>query len=165
MSRKLPEIAVMVALAAILFSVENLIPTPMPWLRLGLANVISLLALRWWGLHEALFIVVLRVLIASLFTGKLLQPVFVMSLGGNISAALGMWLVMKIGRQKFSLIGVSIWGALFKNSTQLAIVSWLYISQFHIIFLLPLILLSSLAGGLIIGTLGIFLDRRLSQVL
>jgi heptaprenyl diphosphate synthase len=104
-------------------------------------------------------------LIVSLFTGKLLQPVFVMSMGGSLSAAMGMWFVMKFGRQQFSLIGVSIWGAVFKNVTQLAIVSWLYISQFRIIFLLPLILISSLAGGLIIGVLGTLLDRRLSQIL
>ncbi|HDQ46065.1 MAG TPA: Gx transporter family protein [bacterium] len=165
MSRKITEIAVMTALAAILFSVESLIPTPVPWLRLGLANVVSLLALYWWGLREALLIAVLRVLIAGLFTGRLMQPVFVMSMGGSLSAVLGMWLMIRFAKHHFSLIGVSIWGALCKNTAQLAIVSWLYISRFHLIFLLPGILFVSLASGLIIGALGYVLDRRLSRIL
>ena len=155
----------MIATASILFSIESLIPAPFPWFRLGLANVVTVLSLKWWGVKETLIIVILRVLIASMLTGKLLQPVFVLSLGGSLAAALVMWWVLTLTKTMFSLVGISIWGAVAKNGMQLAIVSWIYFSNSQIFRLLPLLLPASVISGLLIGLIAILIDRRLSGLI
>lgn len=165
MRKKLPMLALMIAAASILFSVESLIPSPLPLFRLGLANVVTLLALRWWGLKETLIIVVFRTLVASLLTGRLMQPVFVLSLGGGLAAALMMWVLMRATGPVFSLVGISIWGAAAKNAAQLAILAWIYISGNQVFSLLPVFLPMSLISGSIIGLLALLLEGRLSGLL
>jgi len=163
MSRKTTQIGLMVATAAILFSVESLIPVPFPWFRLGLANVITLLALRWWGLKEGLFIVLLRVIIGSLITGRLMQPMFVLSLGGSIAAALGMAAFLPLHQRGLSLIGISMIGAVLKNVTQLILTYILIISEIHLVFLAPAMFVASLITGFITGLCAIILDHRLVE--
>ena len=79
--------AVFVAVASILFMLESLVQNPVPWMRLGFANIVTLLALKWWGLKETLIVVILRVLVGSFLTGKYLHPVFLLSLSGSLTAA------------------------------------------------------------------------------
>lgn len=163
MSHKTTQIGLMVATAAILFSVESLIPVPFPWFRLGLANVITLLALRWWGLKESLFIVLLRVVIGSLITGRLLQPMFILSLGGSLSAALGMAGFMRLYQKGLSFIGISIIGSVLKNITQLILTYLLIISETHLVILVPAMLIASIITGLITGLCTVILDNRLRK--
>lgn len=154
----------MVATAAILFSVESLIPVPFPWFRLGLANVITLLALKWWGLRESLLIVLLRVAIGSLMTGRLMQPVFLLSMGGSLAAALGMAGLIRFNQRSLSLIGISITGSVLKNITQLVLIYFLIISESHLILLSPAMLIASLVTGMITGVCAMWLDARLHPV-
>jgi heptaprenyl diphosphate synthase len=158
---KTVQLALLAAVASILFTLESLIPNPFPWMRLGLANVVTLLALRWWGLKEAMVIVILRVLVGSLLIGKFFHPVFLLSLAGGIAAALSMGLVMKVTEEIFSLIGISIIGSFFKNSTQLLLAYLLYVRHLHLFSLLPLFLFSSLIGGAVIGILSEFIYSKL----
>jgi len=151
----------MVATAAILFSVESLIPVPFPWFRLGLANVITLLALKWWGLKESVFIVLLRVVIGSLITGRLLQPLFILSLGGSLAGALGMAGFIRFNQKGLSLIGISIIGSVLKNIAQLILTYLLIISETHLVILAPAMLVASIITGFITGLIAIILDNRL----
>ncbi|MBN2415758.1 Gx transporter family protein [bacterium] len=160
MQKKIVYIAVMTAFASVLFIIENLVSLPLPWLRLGLANVMTLLALKWWGLKEGLLITLLRVLVGGLLSGRFLQPLFWMALSGGIGAALGMWLLFQF-RRWFSLVGISVFGAVVKNAIQLAGAYLLLGMQAGVLTLLPLILFSSLVSGALIGLLGGLLDRSL----
>lgn len=153
----------MVATAAILFSVESLIPVPFPWFRLGLANVITLLALHWWGLKESLFIVLLRVVIGSLITGRLLQPVFILSMGGSLAAALGMAGFIRFNQKGLSFIGISMIGSVLKNITQLVLTYLFIISETHLMILVPAMLIASIITGFITGLCAIILDDRLQK--
>lgn len=154
----------MVAAAAILFSLESLIPVPFPWFRLGLANVVTLLALNWWGLKEGLLIVILRVIVGSLITGRFLQPVFILSLGGGLTAALGMAIFLRANHRRLSFIGISIIGSILKNITQLILAYLLIISENHLFFLFPAMLIASLITGIITGMCAILLDDRLGKI-
>lgn len=162
MHKKMVYIAVMTALASVLFIIENLVSLPLPWLRLGLANVMTLLALKWWGLKEGLLITILRVLLGGLLSGRFFQPLFWMALAGGTGAALGMWLLFHF-RRWFSLVGISIFGALVKNIVQLICAYLLLGMQKGIMAMLPLLLLSALVSGAIIGLLGTVLDRSLGS--
>ena len=156
------QLALLVAIASILFTLESLVQSPLPWMRLGLANMITLLALRWWGMKEAMAIVVLRVLLGSFLVGKFFHPVFLMSLSGGIMAALTMGIVMKSTKEVFSLIGISIIGSFFKNVTQLIVAYLIYVRHFQLFSLLPLFLLSSLIGGAVVGILSHLIDSKLN---
>ena len=134
------QVALLVAIASILFTLESLVQSPLPWMRLGLANIITLLALRWWGMKEAMAIVVLRVLLGSFLVGKFFHPVFLLSLSGGVMATLTMGTVMKM---------------------QLVLAYLIYIRHSHLFSLMPLFLLSSLIGGAVIGILAQFIDSKL----
>jgi len=151
-----------VAIGSILFAVENVVQTPFPWIRLGLANIVTLLALQWWGLKEALLILVLRVLLGSFLTGKFLHPAFVLSLSGGIVATLAMHVALVYKKRIFSLVGVSIVGALAKNIAQLLVAYFLYVKQSMIITLLPLFLFSTLVTGIAVGILAHLLNQRIA---
>ena len=148
---KTMQLAILVALGSMLFILENFIPMPMPWMRLGLANVVTLLALYWWGMKEAALIVALRVILGGLLSGKFLTPAFVLAFSGGIVSFLAMAYALRFGSKIFGVIGISLWGAIFKNVTQLCLVGWVYIGNFNILALLPFILFSTLFSGLVTG--------------
>ena len=148
-------------MASILFTLESYVPSPVPWIRLGLANIVSILALKWWGMKEAMLILLLRVVLGSLLAGKFLQPVFIISLSGGIAATITMGMLIRLEKKVFSLIGVSILGALSKNIVQMLVAYFLYIRQIEILTLLPLFLFSSLITGFIIGFFAIIILDKL----
>ena len=153
--------ALMVSVASGLFVLESLIPNPVPWFRLGLANIITLLAITWWGVREALIILVLRVFLGSLLAGRLFHPIFVLSLSGGVTATLVMALCSRFGKKVFSMIGISVCGALSKNVTQLIVAYLIYIRQISIFNLLPIFLSASLFAGLLIGFIAYLIDVRM----
>lgn len=164
MTHKTVQIALLGSAASILFSLESLIQSPVPIVRLGLANIVTILCLKWWGIREALVVVLVRVVLGSFVTGKFLHPVFLLSLSGGIVATFAMGATIIYGKQVFSLIGVSIIGALFHNVTQLSIAYFLYVRQIQIFFLLPLFLFSSTVSGIVIGFLSYILDEKMNMV-
>ena len=165
MSRKNVQIALMVAVSTVFYSIENYIPIPLPWMRLGLANVITLLALKWWGINETLIIVVLRVILGSLLSGKLFTPIFLLSLTGSLAAALAMFIIMRYLDKLFSLTGISILGAFVKNTTQVIVVYLIFVRQLNVLLFLPVFLLSSLVSGIIIGILAEIIHKKIYDYL
>jgi heptaprenyl diphosphate synthase len=151
LSIKTTRIGLLVAMATILSALETSIPNPMPWIRLGLANLATILALKWWGMREAFLIVALRVFLSSLILGRLFQITFWLSFSGSIAACLGMWLIFRFFKKFFSLIGISIFGAVCHNLTQIFVAYFLFVHHTTLFSLIPLLLLSSLFSGLIIG--------------
>lgn len=150
-NQKLVRLALLVSAGLVLHVFEAHIPQPLPWVRIGLANLVTLLALVLWGFWEALTVLLLRVLLGSLFTGTLFSPVFPFALAGGLAGVLIMGLAWSLLRPFLSVVGVSILGALAHNVTQLVLAHWLYIQRNEIFYLLPPILLSSLLTGCIIG--------------
>jgi heptaprenyl diphosphate synthase len=153
----------MTALATILASVESLIQPPVPFLRLGLANGVTLLALKWMGFKEGIFIAAARVLLASLILGRLFQPSFFLSLSGSLLAALVMGLMIRRDETWFSLIGISVAGAFFHNLAQIIVAS-LMIGRFIGFSMIPLFFLTSLAAGILIGYFTILIQQRYHSV-
>jgi heptaprenyl diphosphate synthase len=120
---------------------------------LGLANAMTLFALRWWGIREGLAVVILRVAIGTLLTGTWFQPAFFLALSGGIAAAVVMFIALRVFPRAFSLIGLSILGALSKNIAQLETADKLFIHQPMIWSLLPFFLFASLVSGFCVGLL------------
>lgn len=156
-------LALLVAMGLALFVFESMIPRPLPWLRLGLANIATLMALYLFGVKEAFIVAMMRAVLGSLVVGGLFNPSFLFSfLGGFVSAGM-MAFMFSFFKGTFSVVGVSIWGALAHNFAQLALAITLFVHRWELLYLLPLFLLSTVATGFFIGVLVFLLLQRTSR--
>ena len=131
--------AIMVALGVILHRLEALLPLPSPWIKLGLANLMTLVALVFLGFKEAVIVTFLRVVLGSILGGTFLGPTFFLSLAGGIAAILIMGMLYKIGKNYMSLIGISIFGTYTHTLATSLCVYYFLIREsfFYIASLLP----------------------------
>lgn len=150
-TQKLVYFSFLTTLAAALGLLEAMLPNPfpLPGIKLGLANIVTLLVIYVFGLKEGLAISILRVLFVSFLSGTFLSVAFFLSLSGGILSALVM-AVMKIYVHDFSIIGISIAGSVAHNVGQLLTASFL-IQTGYIFFYLPVLLLAALPTGLLTG--------------
>ncbi|MDQ6958829.1 MAG: Gx transporter family protein [Mariprofundaceae bacterium] len=147
-------------LAVSMHVLEAGLPGLGPWLKPGLANVITLITLVLLGPRAALALAIARVFTGSMLIGTMLTPTFVMSLSGAMAATLTMlaawrWL------PGISLIGISLLGAIAHMLAQFVVVESLFIQQSAIYYLLPPFLLISCATGWINGAIATYITPRL----
>lgn len=138
---------VLTALALALSLAERMFPIgiliPVPGVKLGLANIVTLFALFYMGPVPAFSILVLRCLLASVFSGI---SSLAFSLAGGILAFLAMF-ALKAGYGRwFSLFGVSMGGAVMHNIGQILIASAV-LGNAVIFSYLPLLLITGLVTG------------------
>lgn len=152
-TKKLAVIAMLVAQASVLHFLESLLPNPIPipGVKLGLANIITLVALAVFDFKTAMQITVLRTILGSLLSGTLFGVGFFMSFAGAITAACIMAVLLHIFKG-FSLTGISVAGAAAHNLGQLLMAA-LILNFPGIFFYLPVMLLLSIPTGVITGLL------------
>ncbi|GIM29700.1 heptaprenyl diphosphate synthase [Clostridium polyendosporum] len=150
-AKNITYIAVLVTLASVLHAIEMFIPNPLPLpgAKLGLANVVTLIALLFYGLKEGMLISFLRVTLGSLIGGTFLSVNFLMSLTGAIVSTLIMYFLFKYVKS-LSIIGVSIVGAVVHNIVQL-IVAYFIVATLGIFFYLPFLLAIGIPVGMLTG--------------
>lgn len=157
--RRLARCAVLTALALALSAAEGLAPLtiliPLPGLRLGLANLVTVYTLCCLSRREALLILVSRCLLGALVGGNLTALAF--SLSGGLLA----WGIMAllVNRKGLSLFGVSIAGAAAHNTGQILAAMAVLGTRAPLVYLPPL-LLCSLATGALTGGVAALLVRR-----
>ena len=141
-SKELAVCGMLTALAIILSIVERMFPLdaiiPIPGVKLGLANVVTLFALTRLGLRDSLAVVVVRVMLASLLMGSV--TAFLFSLFGGLLALFAMW----------ALLHVSVAGAAAHNIGQIA-AAVLWMKTTAVLAYLPYLLLMSVPLGLVTG--------------
>lgn len=152
---RITRIALFAAVGTSLFVVESFIPMPFPFLKIGLANVSTLLALYTLGPAAMLIVVIVRVVAGSLLLGSVFGPAFILAISaGTVSAS-----VMALSKQLFSralsAFGVGLIGSFAHVLTQLSAVFILYVRNESVFLLLPLLLLSALVGGAIVGWISV----------
>jgi heptaprenyl diphosphate synthase len=160
-SHWLTRTALLVGFGLVMFFFESILPRPLPWAKPGLANIATLLALYWLGASSAWVVTLLRVLLGSFFIGSFLNPGFWLSLAGGLAASATMTLLKKIASTQFSIIGVSLAGALAHVLAQIAVAGWLIVRRPEIVYLLPAMLWPALFAGLVVGLTALFLLERL----
>jgi heptaprenyl diphosphate synthase len=154
-------LALFIAVASVLHVVESWIPLPLPvpGVKLGLANVVSLAAIVLFGWREALYIAVLRVFLGSFFGGTMFGPTFIMSFCGAMASTAGMYYIYRNFTPAFSLAGVSVAGAVLHNMTQILVVSAI-VSSSGLLWYIPYLLLFAVPTGLATGiTVSFFIQR------
>ncbi len=157
-------IALLSAYAVGLHSIEAFIPTPVPWLRLGLANIITLTTLYLYGLKAGMTVTLVRVFIRSLLAGTFLGPAFILSLCGGVASTIVMWGVKEISGKLFGPVSVSIVGAVTHNVTQLFLAYLLFVRQIDAILLIsPVILFVGLITGVFNGIVTNLIVKKIEE--
>jgi heptaprenyl diphosphate synthase len=154
-------LALFTTLAVALHTLEALWPSPAPWFRLGLANILTLVALFLYGGRAAWTVSLGRVAIGSLLLGRLFTPGFWLALGGTVLATAVMILAHRLAPRRLGPIGVSALGAAGHTLGQL-VVAWLVLIRHPGLWqLLPLLLLIAVITGVLTGWAAAVLLERL----
>ena len=160
-NQKVMELAMLTAAAASIQIVEGLLMRmlPVPFIRIGLSNVV-ILYLIWKNRPlSALAVNVAKSLLGGLATFTLLSPGTLLSLGGGMSAIVIM-LIAKWPRLGLSLFGISILGAMAHNLGQLALVRWLLITNNRVFMLTPILISIALLSGSVIAYITYYIDIK-----
>lgn len=149
------------ALALIFSYIETLIPISIgiPGVKLGLANLIIVIALYKIPIKEVYLLSVVRVLLAGILFGNYFSIIY--SLAGGVLSLTVMALIKK--REDFSVMGVSIAGGVFHNIGQL-IVAMVVVETFSISYYVPVLLVAGIVTGLLIGILSEHMLKRLVNI-
>ncbi|MBE5945489.1 MAG: Gx transporter family protein [Lachnospiraceae bacterium] len=149
---------VFIALAMVLSYLENLVPinVAVPGVKLGLANLVTIVALVKMGIKPAVLISVGRIILSGILFGNV--TVIIYSLAGAFLSILAMCIVRKI--KAFSVTGVSICGAVFHNLGQI-IVAALIMENANIMYYMIILALTGTIAGTLIGILASVILKNL----
>ncbi|MBR4412818.1 MAG: Gx transporter family protein [Lachnospiraceae bacterium] len=155
---KITFLGLFTAVALVLSFLETLIPNmvPIPGFKIGLANFAVLLALYLFGFKEAVIVDLARIILAALLFGSFFS--FWYALSGAVCALIIELIIKKT--DKFSPIGVSVFGAIFHNLGQF-LVAVILIKSLGILYYLPFTLLFCVLSGALNGYLVLILKDRL----
>lgn len=146
---------------ALIFSyIEAILPFQfgIPGIKLGLANLVVVIALYEWNARYAIAVNVVRVLIAGLLFTGLYGAAF--SLAGCLASLLVMWLLHRTGW--FSILGVSMGGGAAHTTGQLIIAMFL-VSNIRLSYYFPILLISGMISGIIVGIGSYILIHRIPR--
>ena len=155
---KLTFLGLFTAVALVFSFLETLIPNmvPIPGFKLGLANFAVLLALYLFGFKETVIVDVCRIILSALLFGNFFSFLYALT---GAAFALAIELIIK-KTDKFSPIGVSVFGAIFHNLGQF-LVAVIILKSFGILYYLPFTLLFCVLSGALNGYLVLILKDRL----
>ena len=157
-------IAGLAALAIGIHVLEAAFPSPVPGIKPGLANLVSLLAFLLYGFRIAVWVTLLRVVAGSIILGTFLSPTFVLSLGGALSVLLILGMVQSHKRYYgLSAQGIAVLCALMHTASQFALAYYLIVPHPGLLVLLPVLLSFALAFGLLNGMLTNQVYQRLNS--
>lgn len=147
-TKKMIMLANLTAIAIVLSLVESQLNIiPVPGARLGLANLITVIVIYMFSFKEAFVTLILRILIVSILSGKLLSPTFYMGLSGAILSLLVMGILKQL---RFGTTIVSLFSSIAHQIGQI-IAGMFVIGTQDIIYYLPIMLPIGVVSGIIIG--------------
>lgn len=158
---RITKMALLTAAALILFTVEAQLPTlvPIPGVKLGLANIITVYAMFALGPRDTLCILLVRVFLGSVFAGAMVTLLY--ALAGGLLCYLAMLVLRRV------LTEGQIWvcgvvGAVCHNIGQMAVAIAVF-QTLSVAVYLPLLMLSGMITGLFTGLCAQLLVRRLGN--
>ena len=156
-------LALFVAVAVTMHALETLLPSPAPWLRLGLANIMTMAALYLYDGRAAWTVSLARVGVGSLMLGRLFSPGFWLALSGTVVATSAMIVVHRLAGRRLSPVGISAVGAAGHALGQILAARLLVIQHPAIWKIFPLFLGFTVFAGILTGWLACGLLEQLRQ--
>ncbi len=157
MAKKVAFYGVTTAICLVFSYVETLLPLSFiaPGIKIGLANGIALLLILKKDIKGAFLVNIIRILLLNLLFVTPFALLF--SLSAGIVSTFVMCVCSKI--KDFSVIGFSIMGALTHNLVQTIIALWVFGTG--VLFYIPVLIVSAIISGFIIGFLAKILDKKI----
>ena len=151
-------VGLMASLALIFSYIEAIIPynPGIPGIKLGIANVVTVIALYKFGPKDAVAVSVIRIMIAGLLFNGLFGMLY--SLAGASLSLIGMIILKKTGL--FSVTGVSMAAGVLHNLGQLLMAAAL-IEDLRIFFYFPVLMFSGIAAGILVGIISALVLKAL----
>ena len=159
--RKLTELAVLTAVSLIIFVIELQIPNPfpIPGIKLGLANIITVYAVYHYKAHEVAAMVAVRLLLGAVFSGNFMALIY--SAAGAYLCLIGM-LVLRRWIDEKHLWMASVFGALLHNTGQMA-AALIMLRTPQLLLYYPFLLLSGCLSGAFTGLCAQLITSRLKK--
>ncbi len=160
-TRDITTYAVLIAAALAISVFESWLPPafiPLPGVKLGLSNIVTLFVLYTLGSGPAAVVLICRCILASLFGGGITSLAF--SICGGLCALLTMHILKRI--KSLSIVGVSIAGAAFHGIGQI-LAAIILLSSVSAVFYLPFLLISAVVTGSLTALISSFLIDRLKK--
>lgn len=150
--------SVLIALAMVFSWIEAQIPYPIPGAKLGLTNLVVLIALYRVSTRDAIAINIVRILLVGFTFGNMFSLIY--SLAGGILSGLIMILMKKTG--KFNITAVSLGGGIMHNMGQILVAMYVLKTK-ALIYYLPVLWITGITAGIIVGSLGSMVLKRLPE--
>ncbi|TYC54326.1 Gx transporter family protein [Zoogloea oleivorans] len=130
---------------------EAAIPLPLPGVKPGLANIITLVVLARWGWRDAVWVALLRVLVGSLLLGQFLAPGFFLSLVGSLASLAVLGLAMHLPKRWFGPVSHSVLAAFAHIGGQVLVARLWLVPHDGVFYLVPVFALAATVFGLVNG--------------
>ncbi|MFV0558726.1 MAG: Gx transporter family protein [Enterococcus sp.] len=162
--QKLIFIALLVAQGVVIGLIENMIPYPFafaPGAKLGLANLITLIALFTLPKKDTFLLIWLRLILTTLLGGTI--STFLYSMSGAMLSYVGMLSVKRLGPKRISIVGISATGGFMHNVGQLVTASFIA-QSWTVMLYLPVLSFLGILSGIAIGIAANFLIQRVQTL-
>lgn len=143
----------MAAVALGLAVLESAIPSPLPGVKPGLANIVTLIVLARYGWRVAAWVSLLRVVAGSLLFGNFLAPGFFLSLSGAVLSLIVLAAAQHLPARWFGPVSHSIYAAFAHIAGQMAVVYLWLIPHAGIAYLIPIFAAAALVFGAVNGVI------------
>ena len=130
--------------------IEYAIPKPLPFMRLGIANMGIMLVLYVLPIRQVLFLTLIKVLLQALISGTFFSYIFLFSFFGSFASVFAMILCKNLFKTKISFLGICLSGALANNLCQI-LLSYLMIFRSSTSYIAPILLISGFISSLVLG--------------
>lgn len=156
-------VAVYAALATGLYMAESAMPGPLPWLRIGAANIGVVLALYDLGVSAAVAAAGIKLVLGSILLGRFLTPFFWLSATGSLAGLVLMVLVKATSGRFVGPVGASAVGGVGHSLGQLAVARLLLLPGPAAAALVPVMVLTGTVSGAVVGIIARLVQRQLSR--
>ncbi len=156
-------IAWLAALAITIHIAESALPSPIPGIKPGLANIVTIIVLMQFGWTTAVWVALLRVVVGSLLVGTFLSPTFMLSLGGAVASLAVLGVASRLPGRGVGPVGYCVLAAMTHIAAQFWIAYWLFIPHDALFHLLPVLMTAAVIAGLVTGVIAHAVLDRLSD--
>lgn len=161
-TRKIALLGMLIALAFVFSYIESLIPIRIgiPGAKLGLANLVVIIALYLLGEKEAFLLSIIRIILVGFTFSNTTMMLY--SLAGGILSFCVMYIAKR--SKKLSMTGVSVVGGVFHNVGQILVAMWA-VNTTSLIYYFPLLMITGVVAGVVIGILGGIIAKHLKKMI
>lgn len=148
---KIIRLSILSTIALTIFMIELQIPplVPIPGIKIGLANIITLIVLALYGTKEATIVLVIRIFLGSMFSGQVVSFLYSLT-GGMLCLGVMVFLMRILGKDGICFISIS--GAIAHNIGQ-NLIAMIIFKTTSLVYYLPVLMISAIVTGTFTGIL------------